>query len=139
MLDVGCGPGFLAQEMAPLVGPSGHVRGVDISEDLLARATARNNRAWVSYGSGDAAALAEPDASYDVYVSTQVAEYVPDIGAFAREAHRVLRPGGRGLIVATDWGQVAWYSEDPKRMERVLDAFEAHCADPICHARSGNA
>lgn len=130
VLDVGSGPGFLAQEMAPLVGPTGIVRGVDISEDLLARATSRNAHAWVSYAPGDATALDEPDGAYDVFVSTQVAEYVPDVEAMCAEAHRVLAPGGRGLMVATDWGQVAWHSEDPARMARVLASFEPHCADP---------
>ena len=41
IIDVGCGPGFLSEEMADAVGPKGHVLGVDISEDLLAFAEER--------------------------------------------------------------------------------------------------
>lgn len=62
-------------------------------------------------------------------VSTQVAEYVPDIKAFCSEVSRVLKPGGRGLILATDWEGICWHSEDPDRMARVLSAFAPHCAD----------
>ncbi len=42
---------------------------------------------------------------------------------------RVLKPGGRALIMATDWESVIWHSSDPARMARVLAAFEPHCAN----------
>jgi SAM-dependent methyltransferase len=92
------------------------------------RAAARNRHPWLDYLEADAAALPEPDRSYDAVVSTQVAEYVPDTAAFCREAFRVLRPGGRGVVIATDWDTVAWHSDDPARMRRVLDGFRPHCA-----------
>src|SRR5204863_8693804 len=38
VLDVGCGPGHLARELADVVGSSGHVCGVDVSEHMLALA-----------------------------------------------------------------------------------------------------
>ncbi|MEL7174177.1 MAG: methyltransferase domain-containing protein, partial [Pseudomonadota bacterium] len=103
VIDIGSGPGFLAAEMAEAVGPAGAVLGVDISEALLARARARNAHAWLSYAWGDATALPTPDAAFDVAVSVQVAEYVADTEGFCAELARVLRPGGRGLVVATDW------------------------------------
>lgn len=129
VLDIGSGPGFLCLDMADAVGPSGRVRGIDVSPDMIARASARNPHPWLRYAQGDATALPEPDRAYDIVVSTQVAEYVPDIAGFCAEAYRVLRPGGRGLILATDWDTVVWYSEDPARMARVLEAFRPHCAD----------
>lgn len=129
VLDIGSGPGFLAADIAERTGPTGQVVGIDLSEPLLARARARNTRDWLRYEIGDAAALPFDTASFDVVVSTQVAEYVPDIQAFCAEVFRVLRPGGRGLILATDWDAVCWHSEDPERMQRVLRAFAPHCAD----------
>ncbi|MEJ1935987.1 methyltransferase domain-containing protein [Nostoc sp. NIES-2111] len=129
VLDIGSGPGFLAAEMGARVGPRGHVRGIDISEVMVERASRRNALAWVDFGIGDATNLPEPDSAYDVVVSTQVAEYVPDIGRFCREACRVLRPGGRAVFLATDWDAIAWHSGDPARMRAVLDAFGPHCAD----------
>jgi arsenite methyltransferase len=129
VLDIGSGPGFLCLDMAEAVGPSGRVRGIDVSPDMITRVSARNPHPWLSYAEGDATALPEPDRAYDVVVSTQVAEYVADISRFCLEAYRVLAPGGRGLVLATDWDTVAWHSADPARMARVLEAWRAHCAD----------
>jgi len=109
VIDIGCGPGFLCEQMADAVGNTGRVLGIDISEDLLAVARARNTREWLTYEPSDAAALGAPDRSFDVTVSIQVHEY-PD-QAIA-EMFRVLKPGGRALIMNTDWDRVAWYSSE---------------------------
>lgn len=129
VLDIGSGPGFLASDLANATGPTGKVVGVDISEQMVERAAARSTQSWLSYSVADAAALPFKDNSFDVVVSTQVAEYVPDIDAFCTEVHRVMKPGGRGVILATDWDAVCWHSEHPDRMTRVLKAFAPHCAD----------
>lgn len=129
VLDIGCGPGFLAAAMAEAVGPAGRVRGIDISADLISRARERNDRPWLSYATGDAMRLEESDAAFDVAVAVQVAEYLVDVDAFAAELVRVLRPGGRVLVVTTDWDGVIWHAGDATRMRRVLDAFRPHCVD----------
>ena len=129
ILDIGSGPGFLAKEMAKATGENGSVLGVDISEQFVARATARNEMSWLSYQVGDATNLPCEPESIDLAVSTQVAEYVPDIVKFCQEFARVLRPGGRGLIIATDWDAVCWNSIDPDLTARVMAAFAPHCAD----------
>ena len=129
VLDIGSGPGFLATDLADLAGPEGRVVGIDISQQMVDRASARNQRAWLTYECADATSLPCDDSSFDVVVSTQVAEYVADIDGFSSEVFRVLKPGGRALILATDWDAVCWHSENPVRMQRVLDAFAPHCAD----------
>lgn len=129
VLDIGSGPGFLAAAIADQAGPRGKVVGVDISQQMVDRAGRRNKHDWLSYQCADATDLPFEDNSFDVVVSTQVAEYVPDVEAFSFEVFRVLKPGGRGLILATDWEGVCWHSEYPDRMEKVLKAFAPHCAD----------
>lgn len=129
VLDIGSGPGFLAEAVAGMTGPTGKVIGVDLSPQMVERATARSSNDWLSYEVADAVSLPFSDNSFDVVVSTQVAEYVADISAFCSEVFRVMAAGGRGLILATDWDTVCWHSEHPKRMERILKAFEPHCAD----------
>ena len=129
VIDIGSGPGFLASNLADAVGPSGQVAGIDISKPLIARAQARTTQDWLTHQIGNAMDLPFDDASFDVAVSTQVAEYLPDPDAGFAEIARVLRPGGRGLIMATDWHAMSWYTREPDRMAQVLDAFAPHCSD----------
>ena len=133
VLDIGSGPGFLAAEMAAEVGPRGRVHGVDPSETMLAGA--RRREASVEYGTGDALALPFPDEQFDVAVCTQVYEYVEDIAAALGEARRVLRTGGRLLVLDTDWDSIVWHSGDRERMERVLEVWNDHLADPYLPRR----
>ena len=129
ILDLGCGPGFLAAEMAEALGPEGVVHGVDASPSMLAIAARREHSdraAPVELSEQDAARLRFPDASFDAAVSTQVYEYVPDMPAALAEARRVLVPGGRLLVLDTDWDSIVWRSSDDRRMQRVLTAWDEH-------------
>ncbi len=131
VLDAGCGPGFYVAETLERVGPGGSVVGVDASAPMLGlaakRCAAHDN---VSFHEGNVTALPVPDADFDRVLSVQVLEYVADIPAALSELLRVLRPGGRLLIWDVDWATVSWHSRDPARMERVLDAWDDHLADP---------
>jgi len=131
VLDIGSGPGLLAFDMASRVGSSGSVCGVDISEPMVAIAKARcASQPWVSFEAADATRLPVPDAAFDVAVSTQVYEYVGDIAKALAELRRVLRHGGRALIVDTDWDSIVWHSSDQGRMGRILTAWREHLVDP---------
>jgi ubiquinone/menaquinone biosynthesis C-methylase UbiE len=130
VLDIGSGPGFLCESVAALVGAAGKVVGVDISRDLVLRSARRNSRPWLSFRTGDATALEDPDATYDVVLCTQVAEYIADVDAAIAETRRVLKPGGVAVFVATDWAGVIWHSDNPTRMSEVMSSWEAHCAHP---------
>ena len=130
VLDVGCGPGFLCETMAEIVGRGGTVVGIDISADLIARCNRRKRSTWISYETGDAARLKHSDSSFDVVVCTQVAEYVADVDRVLSEAFRVLKPNGRTVFVATDWDALVWFSDNPKRMAAVMKSWEGHCAHP---------
>lgn len=138
VLDIGVGPGLLAHDMAKIVGEAGQVAGIDTSEPMLAVARDRcAEQPWTDFHAADATKLPFDDARFDVVVSTQVYEYVPDIAAALAEVHRVLRPGGRVWILDTDWDSVVWNTGDRERMRRVLDAWEAHLHDPHLPATLG--
>ncbi len=131
MLDVSCGPGLLAEEIAGAVGSAGVVRGMDHSEAMIALARARCARFdWAIFERADAASLPCADGLFDGAVCTQVLEYVPDIGRALDELRRVLRPGGRLLLVDTDWESCVWASGDDARMRRMLAAWDHHCPHP---------
>jgi SAM-dependent methyltransferase len=130
LVDVGVGPGFLAAAAAERVAASGYVCGVDISEPLLAYARERTTLPWLEFRHGDATALPFDDAQFDAAVSMQVLEYVPDVDAALAEIARVLRPGGRALVVDTDWDSIVWHARDRARADRVLAAWAEHCPHP---------
>jgi arsenite methyltransferase len=130
VLDIGCGPGFLCESMSEIVGPNGAVVGVDISADLVGLCNRREHPTWLSYKVGDATKLNQTDASFDVVVCTQVAEYISDVDSVLSEAFRVLKPSGRTLFLATDWDALVWFSDDPIRMAAVMKSWETHCAHP---------
>lgn len=133
VLDVGSGPGLLAASIAERVGPEGAVSGIDLSESMLAVASAAEaapGAAPMTFALGDATALEFADASFHAVVSTQVYEYVPDVDAALAEVHRVLKPGGRVLVLDTDWDSVVWSVGDRERHARVMSAWEEHLADP---------
>ena len=136
VLDVGSGPGLLAAEIAERIAPSGSVAGIDPSPSMLAICAPRAS-ASVTFAPGEATALPFADTSFDALTATQVYEYVPDMPAALAEARRVLRPGGRLLVLDTDWDSIVWHCSDPQRMRRVLTAFDEHLADPYLPRRLG--
>jgi arsenite methyltransferase len=134
VLDIGSGPGLLAREMASEVGESGTVSGIDVSDSMLALARSRlavEGSAPIEYLNAGAEVLPFGEGSFDVAVCTQVYEYVERIGDALAELSRVLCPGGRCLVLDTDWDSIVWASSDDGRTKRVLAAWEEHLA----HAR----
>ncbi len=101
VLDLGSGAGFDAFLAARAVAPEGRVIGVDMTDEMLAKADANARRAGVGnveFRKGYIEALPVEDASVDVVISNCVINLVPDKQAVYGEVARVLRPGGRMVI-----------------------------------------
>ena len=131
VLEVGCGGGFYAYESAQCVGATGRVCAIDLSADQIAAAKTRcGELPWVDCRVGDAVKLPYADAEFEALYGVQVFEYVPALADALEEIQRVVRPGGRVVILATNWSSLVWHSEQPARMKRVLTAFAAHAASP---------
>lgn len=98
VLDLGSGAGIDCFLASRRVGPSGHVIGVDMTHEMLARA--RKNAAKGGYDNvefrlGEIEHLPVADASVDVIISNCVVNLVPDKRQVFADAFRVLAPGGR--------------------------------------------
>ncbi len=133
VLDIGSGLGLLACEMAAEVGAGGSVAGIDPSQSMLALARGRRppeGAAEIRFVAGEACTLPFAGETFDAAVATQVYEYVEDMPKALGEAFRVLRPGGRLLVLDTDWGSIVWHSRDPERMRRLLAVWDEHLVDP---------
>jgi SAM-dependent methyltransferase len=104
VLDLGAGTGAVAKRAAEIVGPGGRVVGMDISQQMLARARARmpaHDWPQVLLQAGRAEAIPADDGSFDVVLASLSLMYVIDREAAAQEIARVLRP--RGRLVAAVW------------------------------------
>ncbi|MFN8011595.1 MAG: arsenite methyltransferase [Holophagaceae bacterium] len=102
VLDLGSGAGFDVFIAAAKVGPSGHVHGVDMTREMVARA--RQNAATfrrrtglenVTFHLAQIESIPLPDASVDVVISNCVINLSPYQPEVWKEVARVLKPGGR--------------------------------------------
>ncbi len=98
VLDVATGTGDLAFAEAAAVGAQGQVVGVDSCAPMLGVAR-RRRRGVVDFQEGDAMDLRFPDASFDVVTIGFGLRNVADRGKALREFRRVLRPGGRLVVL----------------------------------------
>ena len=101
VLDLGSGSGTDVFCAAVLVGESGHVVGVDITDEQLdkaARLRDRDGFSQLELVEAQIEALPFEDASFDAVLSNGVINLSPDKGRVFAEAARVLRPGGRLAI-----------------------------------------
>ena len=99
VVDVGCGTGVLARELLAVVGPSGSLVGVDPSPGMMAQAHAKGPLPGAEFVEGRAEALPLPDASADFLSMGFALRHIDDVHVAFGEFRRVLRPGGRVLVL----------------------------------------
>src|SRR3989441_8271224 len=129
VLDLGSGAGLDVLLSARRVAPDGHAYGVDLTDEMLAVARANQAKAGIANATflkGTIEQIPLPDASVDVVLSNCVINLAEDKRAVLREAHRVLRPGGR-LAVADMVAQ----AELPAEVKRSLDQWAGCVAGTI--------
>ena len=97
VLDVATGTGDLAVELAGRVGPTGEVVGMDFSEGMLE--LAREKAPGISFEQGNALELAYRDGEFAAATVGFGARNFSDLGAGLAEMRRVVRPGGRVVVL----------------------------------------
>ncbi len=147
-VDLGCGPGHLVIELARQA-PDLHVMGIDLSDEMLARAEGYAQRSGVgdrvSFRKGDAQHIPLPDSSLDLVVSTLSLHHWSDPVAVLDEVARVLRgpgdaegrPGGSFLVfdlrrdVAAPFWLMLWFVTHfivPAALRRVNEPLSSRNA-----------
>ncbi|MFE0644006.1 class I SAM-dependent methyltransferase [Streptomyces sp. NPDC058877] len=124
LLDVGCGPGTITADLAPLVAP-GRVTAVDAAAGVLEQARAVATERGVEnieFTVADVHSLDFPDDSFDVVHAHQVLQHVGDPVRALREMRRVCRPGGIVAARDSDYGAFAWFPEHPS-LDEWLDLY----------------
>jgi ubiquinone/menaquinone biosynthesis C-methylase UbiE len=128
VLDVGCGTGFLALLFASL----GHrAVGVDAAEAMLEQARAKAARAGlaVRFQQADAEQLPFEGGSFDLVVERHVIWTLPNPAVALAEWMRVLRPGGRLVLIEGDWKSAG--HEDYAPIREALPLYGGRPADAL--------
>jgi 2-polyprenyl-3-methyl-5-hydroxy-6-metoxy-1,4-benzoquinol methylase len=124
VLDVGCGEGRFASELARA---GTEVVGIDIAEEPLRRARLRYPELDLRH----VQATGEwplPDASFDAVWAGEVIEHVADTAGWLSEVRRVLRSGGSLLLSTPDHGRLGmlWWALAPRAFEVHFDPRADH-------------
>ncbi len=121
VLDLGCGAGFDLFVAGRLVGESGRVCGVDLTEQMVERSKknlADANISHVEIRKVNSEHLPHKDASFDVVISNGVINLSPNKNLCFQEIYRVLKPGGR-----LQFADVVLEHEMPADLSGSLEAW----------------
>ncbi|MDH3452585.1 MAG: methyltransferase domain-containing protein, partial [Gammaproteobacteria bacterium] len=131
IIDVGCGPGLLVHDLAIEVGPRGRIVGVDNSVAMLGLAERRcEDIPQVELVEAEAASLPADAATFDAAACVQVLLYLDDTNKALAEIHRVLKPGGRVVLVETDWRGMVLSSADQALTVKMTAAWDRKVPSP---------
>lgn len=118
VLDVGCGTGVLAREVALRIGSVGRVVGIDPSPGMVA--VAKQLAPSVEWREGVAETLPFPDQSFEAVVSQFALMFFKDRDQALREMMRVLTPGGRLAVAVWDsLDNIPAYASEVALLERM--------------------
>ena len=121
VLDLGSGAGFDSFLAAAKVGKSGKVIGVDMTDEMLDRANENAKRGGfenVEFRKGDIEELPVDSDSVDVIISNCVINLAPNKDKVFKEAHRVLKSGGR--LMASDVVLIKPLTDELKNNKELL-------------------
>jgi SAM-dependent methyltransferase len=114
VLDVGCGTGDDVAAIAAVVGPSGRAVGVDHSEAMIAEASKRHGDVVGAFFEvADAQGLPFESGEFDACRTERVLQHLPDPDRAVAEMARVLKSGGRLVMMEPDWDGLLIDGSDP--------------------------
>ncbi len=137
VIDVGCGPAIDTVPLARLVGPTGFVVGVDADPTMIAEAnqlaSSSGVGAFTRHIVGNATSLPMNSCEFDACYCERLLQHIPWALNFdvVREMMRVMRPGGRVVLIDTDWATLSIAAQDPLLERRVAAENALFFANPF--------
>ncbi|GAA1711705.1 hypothetical protein GCM10009745_69750 [Kribbella yunnanensis] len=126
-VDVGSGTG---EDVAAFAELGLRAIGVEPSAGLRAEAVRRWPDSKAEFVDGLSDKLPFDDESVDVVRCERVLQHVDDPAGSVREMARILRPGGRIVLIDTDWQTAIVHPADPEVLQRMVASFLAEAANP---------
>jgi SAM-dependent methyltransferase len=136
VVDLGCGPGTVTVQIAERVGPSGHVQGIDLDPHMIAAANElaaqRQLTHRVRHRVDNCTELSLEDDRFDACYCERVFQHLSGDAPTraAKEILRILKPGGRFIVVDTNWLSVAINVCDAALGRRVIAAWVHRIPNP---------
>ncbi|MFI9505666.1 methyltransferase domain-containing protein [Nocardia sp. NPDC052566] len=132
-VDIGSGTGTEAMAFADAVGPTGTAIGVEPDPHLLHSAERRAAQAdsRAEFRSGDAYGLPFGADSFDAALCERVFQHLTAPARAAAEIARVLRPGGRVVVMDSDWGTAIVHPGDRQVVREVIDTLVSATTNPL--------
>jgi ubiquinone/menaquinone biosynthesis C-methylase UbiE len=134
VIDAGCGTGDVARAIAALVGTGGAVVGIDASDTMVNEARRRVGARGllVDFRRDDITAITDGDGTYDAAICERVLQHLAHPDRALRELVRVVRPGGRIVVIDTDWGMHAIHGASPAVTDRIVAAWRGRAVHGLC-------
>jgi len=123
VLDVGCAAGDDVRMLAELVGPAGHVEGVDVSRAMVRIAAERGLPPNARIREGHATELPFPNETFDAVRAERVFQHLPEPKRAVDELYRVLKAGGVAMVVDQDAETIVVAGSKKDLTRRVIRAF----------------
>lgn len=130
IVDLGCGSGEDVRVLSRLVSPGGKVWGIDSSRTMIDAAKERNSAdpsstefASIEFVVGDAHSIPLPDGSVDACRCERLLQHVSDPEVVFQEMKRILRPGGRMVVLDTDWETFIIDSQNRTVTRKIAQAY----------------
>lgn len=124
LLEVGCGSGLLCRQIAGRAAPGGHVTGIDVSFEMVVaarqHAARMGSKSQVVFEVGQAEALSYPAGAFDAALAARLMLHVAEPARVVGELRRVVRSGGRVVLMDWDFDTVAVDHSNRELTRRLL-------------------
>jgi SAM-dependent methyltransferase len=122
VLDIGCGGGDFLGRISGTVAPESTLIGIDAMDKPIAHG--RESYPNIDFRQEKFVdSFSFPDASFDIIVSIDALECIPDKSALVAEVARVLRPTGKVLFAHWDWDTQVYNSEHKETIRKFVACF----------------
>lgn len=119
ILDLGCGTGVVARQLAADLDSSSVIHGADVSFSLLEEAKRLDSGERVRWNKVSGDVLPYPDGTFDGIVMHTLLSHVPDPLPILREARRVLKSNGKLIVFDADHAGTTYGQKDYQKGRRI--------------------